>query len=133
MIKEALDVKLMQDAAKYLIGEHDFSSFRVSQCQAFSPIRTIRQCDIMCHNDWVFIRLEANAFLHHMVRIIVYTLMKVGLGHENPAWVKSRLDAQSREAIDNMAPACGLYFEGATYPENYELPNFYTMMAKEGV
>ena len=133
VLKETLAIAQMQAAAEHLIGEHDFSSFRVSQCQAFSPIRTIHHCDIMCHDDWVSIRLEANAFLHHMVRIIVYTLIQVGLGHENPAWVKSRLDAKSREAIANMAPACGLYFEGAKYPENYELPNFYTMMAKEGV
>lgn len=133
VIKEKLQVAKMQEAANYLLGEHDFTSFRVSQCQAFSPIRTLSQCDITYDSDWISIRLEANAFLHHMVRIIVYSLIQVGLGNEKPEWIRELLDAKSRVAISNMAPACGLYFEGAKYPKNYELPNFYTTMAKEGV
>ena len=133
VVSEKLNIKKMQQAANYLLGEHDFSSFRVSQCQAFSPIRAIYQLDVCEKNDWVSIRIEANAFLHHMVRIIVYTLMQVGFGHEEPSWIKKLLDDRSRKAIANMAPACGLYFEGAKYPENYKIPNFYTMMAEEGV
>lgn len=133
VLPQSLDVSQMQKAAQSFIGEHDFSSFRVSQCQAFSPIRILTQCGVSCHNDWVSIRLEANAFLHHMVRIMVYTLVQVGLGQEEPQWIKTLLDAKSRVAIDNMAPACGLYFEGAKYPNQFELPNFYTIMAQEGV
>ena len=95
--------------------------------------RTIHVCDVIQKDQWVGVRIEANAFLHHMVRIIVYTLIQVGLGIEQPLWIKDLLLAKSRLAINNMAPACGLYFEGAKYKDDYHLPNFYTTLALEGV
>jgi tRNA pseudouridine38-40 synthase len=133
VLSAELNIDNMREASKYLLGEHDFSSFRVSQCQAHSPVRTIHVCDVIQKDQWVGVRIEANAFLHHMVRIIVYTLIQVGLGIEQPIWIKDLLLAKSRLAINNMSPACGLYFEGAKYKDDYHLPNFYTTLALEGV
>lgn len=133
VIAETLDICKMREACQYLLGTHDFSSFRTSQCQAHSPIRTLLNCEIIQVQNWLAIRVEANAFLHHMIRIMVYCLFQVGAGLQAPEWIKDLLLAKSRSAIDNMAPAQGLYFEGAKYPDQYDLPDFYTTMDLEGV
>jgi tRNA pseudouridine38-40 synthase len=125
-----LDADAMRLAANYLIGEHDFSSFRASQCQALSPVKQLLRIDISHrgerHDDhgqryWRF-EFEGNAFLHHMIRNIMGCLITVGQGAEPPEWMKTVLDAKSRKvAAPTFAPD-GLYFLGPTYDAKWRLP-----------
>lgn len=111
-----LDVDTMREAAQVLLGEHDFSSFRASQCQAASPVRTIYQIDMVREDTRLGIRFIANAFLHHMVRNIVGSLVYVGMGRWTPAHMAKVLDAKCRDcAAPTFSPA-GLYFTGVYYP-----------------
>ncbi len=110
-----LDDSLMQKAAQYLIGQHDFSSFRDSQCQAKSPIRTIDQVKIERKNNDIYIYVSAKSFLHHMVRNITGTLKLVGEGKWKPEDMVTILNAKKREAAGPTAPACGLYFVSVDY------------------
>ena len=107
----------MQQAANYLLGEHDFSSFRVSQCQAFSPIRTIYQLDVCEKNDSVSIRIEANAFLHHMVRNIVGCFFEIGRGEKPVAWIREVIDSRVRGICAKTFPPEGLCLEKIDYGE----------------
>lgn len=116
-----LDVERMRAGAAYLIGEHDFTSFRASECQAKSPVRTLYALDICRKGNLIGIRLKANAFLHHMVRNIVGALIYVGTGREQPEWIDRVLKAKSRgESAPTFSPY-GLYLTGVTY-EGAELP-----------
>jgi len=117
-----LQVELMQLGANYLLGEHDFSSFRSTRCEAKSPIRHISLLNITRLDDFIFIDIQANAFLHHMVRNIAGVLMKVGSGQEEPAWVASVLERRDRRAASDTAPAAGLYLTQVGYPEPYLFP-----------
>jgi tRNA pseudouridine38-40 synthase len=112
-----LDVEVMLNAAQSLIGEHDFSSFRSSQCQANSPIREIRNIEFHEDRNLLFIEFRANAFLHHMIRNIVGALVEVGTARRDIAWFKAMFEAKDRRlGAPTFAPD-GLYFCGATYPE----------------
>lgn len=117
-----LDALRMQQAASYLLGEHDFSSFRGKDCQAHSPTRTLYALDIQRDGDFIYFDLCANAFLMHMVRNIVGTLMQVGTGQRAPEWVASVLAARRRELAGVTAPPDGLYLTHVAYPEVYALP-----------
>jgi tRNA pseudouridine38-40 synthase len=111
-----LDIMAMDKASKYLIGEHDFSAFRGSLCQAKSPTKTIEFIKLSkCDND-ILLDIKANAFLHHMVRNIVGTLLKVGKGEKSIEWVKEVLDSKQRKQAGPTAPPQGLYFIKAFYP-----------------
>lgn len=110
-----LNVSLMEDAAKVLIGRHDFSSFRDSHCQAKSPVRTLDNISINKSGDLVEINIDAQSFLHHMVRIIVGTLKLVGEGKWNKGDLVEALESKKREFAGPTAPACGLYFEKVDY------------------
>ncbi len=111
-----LDVEVMLAAAQSLIGEHDFSSFRSSQCQANSPIRAIRNIEFHEDQNLLFIEFRANAFLHHMIRNIVGALVEVGTARRDIAWFKAMFEAKDRRlGAPTFAPD-GLYFCGATYP-----------------
>jgi tRNA pseudouridine38-40 synthase len=112
-----LDVNLMQRAAKILIGEHDFSSFRSSQCQASSPIRTIRSITFHEDGNLLFLEFRANAFLHHMIRNVVGALVEVGSLRKDEAWFQAMFDAKDRRLGAPTFAADGLYFCGATYSE----------------
>ncbi len=114
-VKNALNVAAMQEAAKYLVGRHDFSSFRDSQCQAKSAVRTLDKVEVSAENDRVFIDVSARSFLHHMVRNITGTLVLVGKGKWEPIQVKNALEAKDRRASGPNAPACGLYFMNVDY------------------
>lgn len=117
-----LDVSKMQAAAKYLIGTHDFSSFRASACQAKSPIRTIYDLTVYQEEEKVIIEVRANAFLHHMVRNIAGVLMAVGSGEQPVDWVSTVLAYKDRALGGVTAAPYGLYFMGVGYPAPYQFP-----------
>jgi tRNA pseudouridine38-40 synthase len=110
-----LDVTAMSAAAEYLLGEHDFSSFRGSLCQAKSPIKTIEFIRLTQTDHEILLDIKANAFLHHMVRNIVGTLLKVGRGEKSIEWVKEVLEAKDRKRAGATAEPQGLYFVKAFY------------------
>ena len=117
-----LEVDRMQEAAKYLLGENDFSSYRALACQAKSPIRTIYRLDVTRKGQFVYLDLEANAFLHHMVRNIAGVLMAVGSGEKEPTWVKEVLDYKDRTLGGITAPPGGLYFMRIEYDHDFNIP-----------
>lgn len=117
-----LDVVAMREAAQYLLGEHDFTSFRAAECQAKSPVKNLVQLDIRQQGDTIIFDLSANAFLHHMVRNIVGCLVYVGKGKHPPAWMKEVLDARQRKiAAPTFAPD-GLYLRHISYEAKWGLP-----------
>jgi tRNA pseudouridine38-40 synthase len=122
----ALDVKAMQKAASYFLGEQDFSSFRSSECSSNTPMRNITELTINRQHDLVMVEIEANAFLHHMVRNIAGVLMKIGSGWERPEWAKEVLEARDRRKAAETAPPHGLYLIKVRYPELYTFPNSLT-------
>jgi tRNA pseudouridine38-40 synthase len=117
-----LNEQLMQQAANYLIGEHDFTSFRTVHCQANSPVRTIYHCRVNRFGQYVVIDIKANAFLHHMVRNIAGTLIRIGRQLETVEWIQAVLVAKDRAVAGMTAPAGGLYFVDVDYPEEFKLP-----------
>lgn len=116
-----LDETRMAEAANYLLGEHDFNSFRAVACQAKSPIRTVQQLDITRKDQFIFIDIKANAFLHHMVRNIAGMLIAVGSGKREPIWAQQLLTLRDRKQGDVTAVPDGLYFMQAYYPEQFGL------------
>lgn len=118
---QPLNVEAMRNAAQSLLGEHDFSSFRSSQCQAKSPVRTLHQLDIAQQGPRIVVQLRANAFLHHMVRNIMGALVQVGQGREPVDFVAKVLEARDRtQGAPTFSPD-GLYLTDVTYP-GYSLP-----------
>ncbi len=117
-----LDIEPMRLAASYLIGEQDFSSFRSSKCNSNSPMRNVTFVDIQKKDHFIFIDIEANAFLHHMVRNIAGVLMKIGGGFQPPSWMHEVLAARDRKAAAETAPPDGLYLVQVKYPETYIFP-----------
>lgn len=117
-----LDEARMGEAAAALLGEHDYSSFRSSQCQAATPVRTLTRLDVARRGDFVEVTLTANAFLHHMVRNIVGALVWVGTGRQPPRWMAELLAARRRAlAAPTFSPA-GLYLAGVEYDPAFGLP-----------
>lgn len=117
-----LNVELMTAALPFLLGEQDFSSFRSSQCNSNSPMRNVIDATVYRHNQYVIFEIEANAFLHHMVRNIVGVLLKIGSGRKDPTWMQEVLAAKSRRAAAETAAAEGLYLIKVRYPEAYAFP-----------
>lgn len=111
----SLNIDDMRKAAAFLVGEHDFSCFRGSMCQAKSPIKTIEYLQIDEIGDDLIIKVKANAFLHHMVRNLVGTLLKVGRGEESTEWMLSVLASKDRKEAGPTAEPQGLYFIKAHY------------------
>ncbi len=116
-----LNDQAMHQAAQLLLGEHDFSSFRASGCQAKSPIRTISAVSVIRQGEWVTVDITANAFLYHMVRNIVGSLMEVGQGERDVEWFKQVLAARDRTCAGMTAAPQGLYFISAQYPQKFGL------------
>jgi tRNA pseudouridine38-40 synthase len=117
-----LDVTAMQAAAQHLLGEHDFSAFRAAECQAKSPVKHLRQLDINKHGEMLIFDLNANAFLHHMVRNIVGCLVYVGKGKHPSGWVAEVLQSRERHlAAPTFAPD-GLYLRSIKYEAKWGLP-----------
>ncbi len=119
---ESLDIDAMIAASQFLIGEHDFSSFRGGDCQAKSPIRDIHGIEITQHGSFIKIDIRANAFLHHMVRNIVGTLLHIGSGKEQAIWMEEVLAAKDRKVAAMTAPSNGLYLMEVEYPTQFDLP-----------
>ncbi|MTI12937.1 tRNA pseudouridine(38-40) synthase TruA [Sansalvadorimonas verongulae] len=117
-----LDIDRMRTAAEYLVGKHDFTSYRAMQCQAKNPVRTIEHLKLNRYGDLIVIDVKANAFLHHMIRNIAGVLMAIGSGKREPIWAKDVLDAKDRSAGGVTAPPWGLYFVDVKYPEEFDLP-----------
>jgi len=111
-----INLEAMQEAAQYLLGTHDFSSFRASHCQAHTPIRTIHRMDVQQHGWEINIKVAADGFLYHMVRNIVGNLVQVGIGRWSPKELADILAGQDRTLAAATAPARGLYFTDAKYP-----------------
>lgn len=117
-----LDAAAMQVAARHLEGEHDFSAFRAAGCQSRSPRRFVEFVRVSRHGDYVVIDVQANAFLHHMVRNFAGALMAVGEGRQEPGWVASVLAGRDRRAAGPTAPPGGLYLVDVGYPEHFGIP-----------
>jgi tRNA pseudouridine38-40 synthase len=117
-----LDTPLMCEAAGHLIGEHDFSSYRAVACQAKSPIRHLYRLDVERHGELIVLELEANGFLHHMVRNIAGVLMAIGAGEAQTSWSREVLEERDRTRGGMTAPPHGLYFIGVRYPATFEIP-----------
>jgi tRNA pseudouridine38-40 synthase len=110
-----LNVEKMREGAKYLLGYHDFSSFRGAGCQALSPIKTLDKLEIITLGDEIDFFVEARSFLYHQVRNMVGTLKSVGDGKFLPGDVKAILEAKNRAYAGATAPACGLYLNKVMY------------------
>jgi tRNA pseudouridine38-40 synthase len=123
--RRPLNVEQMQIAGHYLVGTHDFSSYRAVTCQAKNPIRTISRLKISRLDEQVRIEISANAFLQHMVRNIVGVLVAIGYGKKKPQWAQTVLEARDRRAGGVTAPPFGLYFCEVDYPEPYLFPKGY--------
>lgn len=113
---QKLDFELMRKAAQHLIGEHDFSSFRSSQCQAKSPVRTMHEVSIQQFGCLSIISLRANAFLHHMVRNILGALIQVGQSRESIDYISHLLEVRDRTKGAPTFSPDGLYLTGVRYP-----------------
>jgi tRNA pseudouridine38-40 synthase len=119
-----LDVEAMQRAARALVGEHDFSAFRDAQCQAKSPVRNLTEARVARRGNLVLFSFRANAFLHHMIRNVVGTLVYVGAGKQSEGWVAELLAARDRTAAAPTFMPDGLYLAAIEYDASIRLPAF---------
>jgi tRNA pseudouridine38-40 synthase len=119
---EALDGDAIRAAAALLVGEHDFSSFRAAECQALSPVKTMRGIGVTQHGAYWRFDFDASAFLHHMVRNLMGCLLAVGSGRRPAGWMAEVLAARSRAAAAPTFAAAGLYFVGPYYDARLGLP-----------
>lgn len=116
-VPKKLDAAAMHEAAQLLLGRHDFTTFRSTQCQANSPIRTLDRLDVAGSGDLIEVFAEARAFLHNQVRSMVGSLKRVGEGGWAAGDLASALEARNRAACAALAPPEGLYLTGVVYPE----------------
>jgi tRNA pseudouridine38-40 synthase len=121
-IHRPLDHERMRAAAGVFIGEHDFSAFRSSECQAKSTVRRLTRLAVERDGDWVAVEVTANAFLHHMVRNLVGVLVEIGRGEQAVAWAQEVLESRDRTQGGVTAPAEGLYMWSVDYPAAFGLP-----------
>lgn len=119
-----LDAAAMSDAARALVGEHDFSAFRDAQCQAKSPVRDLREIQIAREGNLIHFTFRANAYLHHMIRNLVGSLVYVGAGRQDGAWIAQLLASRDRNRAAPTFAAAGLYLAGVEYDPAFELPAF---------
>jgi len=120
--RRALDATLMNEGAQCLLGERDFSAFRAASCQSLSPMRNVHSIEVSRRGDLIIIDIEANAFLHHMVRNIAGSLMAVGYGRYPVGWLADVMAGRDRTLAAETAPADGLYLVGVDYPVEYLIP-----------
>lgn len=117
-----LDAQRMAQAAQSLLGTHDFSSYRATACQSKKPVKTVYELSVHRRDEMIVLDIEADGFLHHMVRNIVGVLLAIGRGEREIAWAKEVLDAHDRNAGGVTASPHGLYFVHAVYPEHFAIP-----------
>lgn len=122
-----LDADAMHRAAQALVGEHDFSAYRTAQCQAKHPVRNLHSIEVRREGEHVLVEVQANAFLHHMVRNIVGSLIPVGRGEQGEDWPGLLLAGRDRTRSGPTAPAEGLVFQGPKYPAEWQLPPVVTL------
>lgn len=122
VVHKALDVAAMRQGAQWLLGEHDFSAFRSSECQARSPIRHLHSLQLHSSGDGIAIDITANAFLHHMVRNIVGLLIAIGQLRVEPERARAQLQSRTRSQGEATAAAHGLYLWQVEYPQPFGLP-----------
>jgi len=120
--RQPLDAERMHRAGQALLGEHDFSAFRTSQCQAKHPVRVMQQLSVRREGDHVIVDVQANAFLHHMVRNIVGSLLPIGRGEQPVEWIRDLLAGRDRHVAGPTALPNGLCFVGPRYPAEWGLP-----------
>ena len=120
--KRPLNAELMHEVSQALLGENDFSAFRAASCQSSTPWRNMMRISVERRGDFVMIDLEANAFLHHMVRNIVGSLLLVGAGLRDASWFFDVFEGKDRTVAGDTAAAAGLYLVGVTYPERFSIP-----------
>jgi len=127
-VHRPLDVEPMREAARHLIGYHDFSAFRAAECQARSPMRELTELKVARQGEFVLLEVTANAFLHHMVRNIAGLLIHIGYGEAAPSHAAEVLAARDRRIAPATAQASGLYFWRVHYPPVFGLPDDSDMM-----
>jgi tRNA pseudouridine38-40 synthase len=121
-IRDPLDASRMRTAAAHLLGEHDFSSFRAAECQARTPMRNLYEIAVERAGEQIVLTVRANAFLHHMVRNLVGTLVYVGKGKHPPEWVEELLRSKDRRKSAPTFGPEGLYLEKIDYEAKWQLP-----------
>jgi len=121
-VHRPLDAERMQQAARHLVGRHDFSAFRSVECQAKHPVRTLQRLDVRREGERVIIDAVADGFLHHMVRNIAGVLLAVGEGRQETDWSKAVLEGRDRSLGGVTAPAGGLCLMAVSYPQRYGIP-----------
>lgn len=119
---QPLNIDAMQQALPALCGEHDFTAFRAAQCQAATPVRTLTRLELARNGPFLCFTLQANAFLHHMARNLVGTLLEVGLDNKPVHWPAEVLAGKDRRLAAKTAPACGLTLVEVGYDAIYALP-----------
>jgi tRNA pseudouridine38-40 synthase len=119
----ALDEGAMAQAASLLLGTHDFTSFRASECQALSPVKTLTRAQVSRRGAYWRFDFEADAFLHHMIRNIMGCLVLVGQGLKPPEWISEVIEARHRDAAAPTFSPDGLYFLGPVYDAKWQLPS----------
>jgi tRNA pseudouridine38-40 synthase len=122
-VRQPLDETSMNEAAQHLLGEHDFSAFRASACQATHPVREIQAIEVRREADVVTLDVTANGFLYHMVRNIAGSLIRVGVGEQRPSWILELLESRDRTKAAPTAQPDGLYFVRARFPAEFDLPS----------
>ena len=122
-VMRSLDHEAMRASCTYLIGEHDFSSFRAAACQALSAVKVLHHIHISRHGAYWRFEFEASAFLHHMVRNIMGCLVTIGQGKQPPRWMAEVLAARSRSSAAPTFPPEGLYFVGPRYDAHWGIPD----------
>ncbi len=122
--RNALDAQRMHNAAQVLVGEHDFSSFRSSQCQANHPVRFLKRIAVRRELDRIVVEVTANGFLHNMVRILTGCLLAIGKGEQPENWMATLLEAKDRTRAGVTIPPNGLCFLQASYPDEFGVPDF---------
>lgn len=117
-----INAQLMHEAGQYLLGENDFSSFRAAQCQSHSPWRNLHHLRVTRQGQFVIVDIKANAFVHHMVRNIVGSLLVIGRGEQPVEWLDWLLKAKDRTLAPATAKAEGLYLVEVDYPAQFAIP-----------
>ncbi|AJI84227.1 tRNA pseudouridine(38-40) synthase [Yersinia enterocolitica] len=117
-----LDAEKMEQAAQCLLGEHDFTSFRAIQCQSRTPWRNVKHVKVTRHGAYIVVDIKANAFVHHMVRNIVGSLIEIGCGNQSVTWMAELLALKDRARAAATAKAEGLYLVSVDYPDHFALP-----------
>ena len=117
-----LDEAAMREAAQHLLGEHDFTSFRASACQALTPVKTLHRIDIHKRGPYWRFEFEGNAFLHHMIRNIMGCMVTIGQGFQPPEWMAQVIESKRRDAAAPTFSPDGLYFQGPVYDPQWCLP-----------